>query len=273
MKTRVAVAGCTGKMGQMLIQTILEQSDMLLTGALESENHAAIGSSSLLGMGLPRDLKVSSDVEQVVMNADVLIDFTRPEGTRLHLIACQKTRTALVIGTTGLTEEDHRLLREGSVHIPVFWAPNMSVGVHVVLALLKSATQMLGEGFDVEIVEAHHRHKVDAPSGTALRMGEVIAQAKGLDLNKVGCYDRHGVIGPRTNQEIGFATIRGGDVIGDHTVNFLGIGERVEITHKASSRQTFAVGAIRASRFLAKQPPGLYGMSDVLRTEHKIDGA
>lgn len=273
MKIRIAVAGCTGKMGRMLIQTILEQSDMVLTGALESDQHPSIGLDPLQAIGLQSDLRITSDVEQVVSSSDVLIDFTRPEGTRLHLMACQKARTALVIGTTGLTEEDHQLLREMSAFIPVFWAPNMSVGVHVVLALLKSATQMLGEGFDVEIVEAHHRHKVDAPSGTALKMGEVIAAVKGLDLGSVGCYERHGIIGPRTNQEIGFATIRGGDVIGDHTVNFMGIGERVEITHKASSRQTFAMGAIRASRFVAKQPQGLYGMSDVLRTEHKIDGA
>ena len=271
MKSRIAVAGCTGKMGKMLIRTIVEQSDMVLSGVLESEKHLAIGVDPLQEMGLRSDLKITADVEQVVQNSDVLVDFTRPEATRLHLLACQKTGTALVIGTTGLTEADHQLLREVSALIPVFWAPNMSVGVHVVLELLKTATQLLGEGFDVEIVEAHHRHKVDSPSGTALKMGQVIAQAKGLDLHKVGRFDRHGITGPRTNHEIGFATIRGGDVIGDHTVNFLGMGERVEITHKASSRQTFAAGAIRASRFLVKQPPGLYGMLDLLGAEHKID--
>jgi 4-hydroxy-tetrahydrodipicolinate reductase len=194
----------------------------------------------------------------------VLIDFTRPEGTLAHLAVCRELGVKAVIGTTGFSPEEKAQIGEHARHIGIMMAPNMSVGVNVVLRLLDQAARALSEGYDIEIIEAHHRHKVDAPSGTALQMGEVVAQAIGRDLKSCAVYGREGVTGARDPSTIGFATVRGGDIIGDHTVLFAGIGERIEISHKSSSRATYAQGSLRAARFLAAHGAGLFDMNDVL---------
>jgi 4-hydroxy-tetrahydrodipicolinate reductase len=203
-------------------------------------------------------------VQQALTGADVLIDFTRPEGTLAHLEVCRRLGVKAVIGTTGLSVEEKARVSDAARDIAVMFAPNMSVGVTLLLKLLETAASVLNEGYDIEIIEAHHRHKVDAPSGTALRMGEVIAQTLGRNLAECAVYGREGVTGERQPSTIGFATVRGGDIVGDHTALFAGIGERIEITHKASSRATFAVGALRAARFLAAKDRGLFDMRDVL---------
>jgi 4-hydroxy-tetrahydrodipicolinate reductase len=207
---------------------------------------------------------ITADLQQGLASAQVLIDFTRPEGTLAHLAACRQRRVNAVIGTTGFSEAQKAEIAEHARHIAIMMAPNMSVGVNVVLKLLDTAARALAEGYDIEIIEAHHRHKVDAPSGTALAMGETVAAALGRDLKRCAVYGREGVTGERDPSTIGFATVRGGDIVGDHTVLFAGTGERIEISHKASSRATFAQGALRAARFLATQSHGLFDMNDVL---------
>jgi 4-hydroxy-tetrahydrodipicolinate reductase len=199
-----------------------------------------------------------------IKNAQVLIDFTRPEGTMAHLAVCQSLGVKMVIGTTGLSDEEKSQIAKAAQKVAVVMAPNMGVGVNVMLTLLAMAAKALNTGYDIEVIEAHHRHKIDAPSGTALKMGEVIADALGRDLKKDGVFDRHGVTGERDPSSIGFATIRGGDIIGDHTVLFAGTGERIEISHKASSRESYAQGSLRASRFLMQHTTGLFDMADVL---------
>jgi 4-hydroxy-tetrahydrodipicolinate reductase len=239
---RVAVAGSSGRMGQMLIEAVRAAADCALTGTLD----------------------LGTDIRAGLAQAQVLIDFTRPEGTLAHLAACRELGIKAVVGTTGFSDVQKAEIAEHARHIAIVMAPNMSVGVNVVLKLLDMAARALAEGYDIEIVEAHHRHKVDAPSGTALKMGEVLAAARGRNLRDCAVYGREGVTGERGPGTIGFATVRGGDIVGDHTVMFCGTGERIEITHRSASRVTYAQGSLRAARFLADKPHGLFGMEHVL---------
>lgn len=261
---RVAVAGASGRMGRMLIEAVVAADDLLLCGALDVEGSAGLGQDAALFLGHPSGVVITSDLRVGLAQAQVLIDFTRPSGTLAHLAVCRELGVKVVIGTTGFTDEQKIDIAEHSRHIAITMAPNMSVGVNVVLKLLDTAARLLSEGYDIEVIETHHRHKVDAPSGTALKMGEVVAAALGRDLKTCAVYGREGVTGERDPSTIGFATIRGGDVVGDHTVLFAGIGERIEITHKSSSRATYAQGSLRAARFMAERECGLFDMSDVL---------
>ena len=261
---RVAVAGASGRMGRMLIEAVVATDDLLLCGALDVEGSAGLGQDAALFLGHASGVVITSDLRVGLAQAQVLIDFTRPSGTLAHLAVCRELGVKVVIGTTGFTDEQKIDIAEHSRHIAITMAPNMSVGVNVVLKLLDTAARLLSEGYDIEVIETHHRHKVDAPSGTALKMGEVVAAALGRDLKTCAVYGREGVTGERDPSTIGFATIRGGDVVGDHTVLFAGIGERIEITHKSSSRATYAQGSLRAARFMAERECGLFDMSDVL---------
>lgn len=264
MTHRVCVAGASGRMGQMLIDAVRAADDCVLSGALDIAASPAIGQDAGAYAGQRLGVAITADVAAGLQGSQVLIDFTRPEGTLLHLRECVKQRVNLVIGTTGFTDAQKAEIAEASKHIGIVMAPNMSVGVNVTLKLLEMAARALSTGYDIEIIEAHHRHKVDAPSGTALKMGEVIADALGRDLKDCAVYAREGVTGERDPSTIGFATIRGGDIVGDHTVLFAGTGERIEITHKSSSRATYAQGSLRAVRFLAGRTAGLHDMFDVL---------
>jgi 4-hydroxy-tetrahydrodipicolinate reductase len=260
----IAVAGASGRMGRMLIEAVLAAPDCRLSGALDLAGTAAIGHDAAAFLGRPSAVPVSSDLRQGLSGARVLIDFTRPEGTLAHLAVCRELGVAAVIGTTGFTPPQKAEVAAIATKIPIVMAPNMSVGVNVVFRLLDVAARALAQGYDIEIVEAHHRHKVDAPSGTALRMGEVVAAALGRDLARCAVYAREGVTGERDPSTIGFAAVRGGDIVGDHTVLFAGTGERIEITHRAASRATYAQGSLRAARFLSDKRRGLYDMHDVL---------
>ncbi len=257
-KIRVAIAGSGGRMGKVLVECVAQADDLILHAALEH------GCSPVLGNVVAEGVKISADAESALKGADVLIDFTRPGGTLHHLAICRRLGVNMVIGTTGFNAQQKALLGAGAQDIGIMFAPNMSVGVNLVFKLLETASRVLDKDYDIEIVEAHHRHKVDAPSGTALGMGEVIARTLGRDLEKCAVYGREGITGERDPSAIGFATVRGGDIVGDHTVLFAGTGERIEITHKASSRATFALGALRAARFLRANKAGLYDMQDVL---------
>jgi 4-hydroxy-tetrahydrodipicolinate reductase len=257
-KIKIAIAGCGGRMGKVLLDCVAQADDLVLHAALEHEGNAMIGSDA--GGGV----RITSDIETALQGADALIDFTRPEGTMQHLEICRRLGVNLVVGTTGLNAQQKAELGAAAQDIGIVFAPNMSVGVNLVFKLLETASRVLAHGYDIEVIEAHHRHKVDAPSGTALGMGEVIARTLGRDLEQCAVYGREGVTGERDPSTIGFATVRGGDIVGDHTVLYAGIGERIEITHKASSRATFALGALRAARFLAENKAGLYDMQDVL---------
>ncbi|HEY0859091.1 MAG TPA: 4-hydroxy-tetrahydrodipicolinate reductase [Albitalea sp.] len=261
---RVAIAGASGRMGRMLIEAVTAADDMLLAGALDQAGSPGLGQDAAGFLGKASGVAITSDLRAGLAEADVLIDFTRPEGTLAHLAACRESGVKAVIGTTGFSDAQKAQVAEHARHIAIVMAPNMSVGVNVVLKLLDTAARALSQGFDIEVVEAHHRHKVDAPSGTALAMGEVVASALGRDLRQCAVYGREGVTGERDPSTIGFATIRGGDIVGDHTVLFAGTGERIEITHKSSSRATYAQGSLRAARFLAAKASGLYGMNHVL---------
>jgi 4-hydroxy-tetrahydrodipicolinate reductase len=263
-KIKIAIAGSSGRMGRMLLENLFQSGDMQLHAALEHDSSTLIGRDAGELLGAPCGVKISADVEAVLKGADVLIDFTRPEGTLHHLAICRKLGVNMVIGTTGFNAQQKAQLGSAAQQIGIVFAPNMSVGVNLVFKLLETASRALANGYDIEIIEAHHRHKVDAPSGTALGMGEVIAKTLGRDLEKCAVYGREGVTGERDPSTIGFATVRGGDIVGDHTVLFAGTGERIEITHKASSRATFALGALRAARFLKQHPAGMYDMQDVL---------
>lgn len=258
------MAGASGRMGRMLIEALVAADDLQLCGALDVEGSASLGQDAALFLGHTSGVAITSDLRLGLAQAQVLIDFTRPAGTLAHLDICRELGVKVVIGTTGFTDEQKIEIAEHSRHIAITMAPNMSVGVNVVLKLLDTAARLLSEGYDIEVIEAHHRHKVDAPSGTALKMGEVVAAALGRDLRECAVYGREGVTGERDPSTIGFATIRGGDVVGDHTVLFAGIGERIEITHKSSSRATYAQGSLRAARFMAERDCGLFDMSDVL---------
>ena len=260
----IAIAGATGRMGKMLIEAILNSPEAQLVGALEHASCPQLGEDAGAFLGKKTGVLISADVAQVLANAEFLIDFTRPEGTMAHLAVAEKTATKMIIGTTGLSAEQIDNLKTASKKLAIVFAPNMSVGVNATFKLLEIAAKMLNQGYDIEIIEAHHRHKVDAPSGTALKMGEVIAGALGEKLDDLAVYAREGHTGERKEGSIGFATIRGGDIVGDHTVLFAGDGERIEISHKSSSRQSYAQGALRAARFLQSQNSGLYDMQDVL---------
>lgn len=264
MAYQIAVAGASGRMGQMLIQAIDADPDCRLTGALDLADSAAMGQDAGAFLGRSTGVAITADLKQGLQNSRFLIDFTRPEGTLQHLKACRELGVAAVIGTTGFTDAQKADVTEMAKDMAIVMSPNMSVGVNVTLKLLEMAAKALATGYDIEIVEAHHRHKVDAPSGTALKMGEVIAGALGRNLKDCAVYAREGVTGERDPSSIGFATIRGGDIVGDHTVLFAGIGERIEISHKSSSRVTYAQGSLRAVRFLDGRQTGLFDMYDVL---------
>jgi 4-hydroxy-tetrahydrodipicolinate reductase len=267
----IAVAGCTGRMGQILIEAVLGADDCRLAGALDRAGSPLIGADATAYLGRSSGVLVQSDLRTGLaavadggQGGGTLIDFTRPEGTLDHLAVCRELGVKLVIGTTGFSAEQKAQIEAAAQDIAIVMAPNMSVGVNVVMRLLDMAARALAEGYDIEIIEAHHRHKVDAPSGTALKMGEVVANALGRDLKSCAVYGREGVTGERDPSTIGFATIRGGDIVGDHTVLFAGTGERIEITHKSASRSTYAQGSLRAARFLADKSRGLYDMNAVL---------
>ena len=261
---KIAVAGASGRMGRMLIEAISASADMKLTGALGEPNSATLGQDAAAFTGKLSGVMITADLAAGLRDADYLIDFTRPEGTLTHLAYCAEHGVKMVIGTTGFDEAGKAAIAQAAQQIAIVFAPNMSVGVNVTMKLLEMAAKSFSEGYDIEIIEAHHRHKVDAPSGTALKMGEVIAGAIGRDLNDVAVYAREGVTGERDPSTIGFSAIRGGDIVGDHTVLFAGIGERIEITHKSSSRVTYANGSLRAARFLQNEQRGLFDMNDVL---------
>ncbi|GAA6118833.1 4-hydroxy-tetrahydrodipicolinate reductase [Acidovorax sp. FG27] len=261
---RVAIAGASGRMGRMLIEALRATDDCVLAGALDVAASPAIGSDATAFLGQASGVAITDDLREGLKSADVLIDFTRPEGTLAHLALCAELGVKIVIGTTGFTEAQKQEIAAFAQKTAVVFAPNMSVGVNVTFKLLEMAAKVLATGYDIEIIEAHHRHKVDAPSGTALKMGEVVAAALGRDLKDCAVYAREGVTGERDPSTIGFSAIRGGDIVGDHTVLFAGTGERIEITHKSSSRAGYAQGSLRAVRFLRSQRTGLFDMLDVL---------
>ncbi|MCK9283427.1 MAG: 4-hydroxy-tetrahydrodipicolinate reductase [Rhodocyclaceae bacterium] len=263
-KIRYAIAGSSGRMGRTLIEAVLSSPDGVLSAALDRPDCGFIGRDAGELVGAPCGVKVGSDLDAALAAADVLVDFTRPEGTLEHLNGCRRHKVHAVIGTTGFSAEQKLAIRDMAEEIPIVFAPNMAVGVNAVFKLLDVAARILNQGYDIEVIEAHHHHKVDAPSGTALRMGEVVAEALGIDLAQNAVYGREGHTGERPPAQIGFSTIRGGDIVGDHTVLFAGVGERIEITHKSASRMSYALGSLRAARFLRGKAQGLYDMQDVL---------
>ena len=249
---RVAIAGASGRMGRAPLRAARATEGVSLGAALD------------VAPGAWGDVAIGTDVAAALASADVLIDFTRPEGTLAHVRACRAAKRALVIGTTGFDPGQLKEIRAAARDVPIVMAPNMSIGVNVALKLVAMASRALGPDYDVDVFEMHHKLKVDAPSGTALKLGEVAAKARGTTLEKDGVFTRHGVTGERKAGTIGFATARGGDVVGDHTVFFASAGERIEITHRATSRSNFAQGAMRAAQFVQGRRPGLYDMEDVL---------
>ena len=261
---KIAIAGASGRMGHMLIDAVSQADDTQLSGALDVASSPAIGQDASAWSGKLSGIAITGDLATGLSGAEYLIDFTRPEGTLKHLAYCAEHGIKMIIGTTGFDDAGKAAIAAAAQKTAIVFAPNMSVGVTVTMKLLEMAAKSFSHGYDIEIIEAHHRHKIDAPSGTALKMGEVIADAIGRDLNEVAVYAREGITGERDPSSIGFATIRGGDIVGDHTVMFAGIGERVEITHKSSSRVTYANGSLRAARFLSDKKTGLYDMNDVL---------
>jgi 4-hydroxy-tetrahydrodipicolinate reductase len=263
-RTRIAVAGATGRMGHALIDAAHASETCRLVAALDRSDSPALGQDAGAAIGWTSGVAVTADLSTGLAEAQCLIDFTRPEATLTHLGFCQKRGIAMVIGTTGFSDTQKAALQAAARDIPIVLAPNMSVGVNVTFKLIEMAAKALATGYDIEIIEAHHRHKVDAPSGTALKMGEVVAAALGRNLKDCAVYARQGVTGERDPSTIGFSSIRGGDIVGDHTVLFAGTGERIEITHKSGSRAGYAQGALRAATFLAQKPHGFYDMFDVL---------
>ncbi|MSQ50261.1 MAG: 4-hydroxy-tetrahydrodipicolinate reductase [Betaproteobacteria bacterium] len=261
---KIVVAGGAGRMGRTLIEAITRSSDTTLAGALEVSGNTLVGAMAGTQDGLSSGIRITADFAGTIPMGDCLIDFTRPEGTLAHLGVCVTKGVRAVIGTTGFSAEQRKTIETAARQIPIVFAPNMAVGVNAALKLAAVAAKILGDDFDVEIIEAHHRHKVDAPSGTALRLGEMVAQALGRDLGAVARHGRLGVTGERDTSTIGFHAIRGGDIVGEHTVIFAGEGERVEVTVRSQSRMTYALGALRACRFLMGMGPGLYDMQDVL---------
>ena len=262
---RVAIAGAAGRMGRILMEACAQTEEVRCTVASEHTNSPFIGTDAgeLAGIGRS-NVAITADLASLIERFDVLIDFTRPAATLAHLRLCQTAGKAMVIGTTGFSAEQQAEIARAAERVPLVFAPNMSVGVNLCFKLLELAARVLGDGVDVEIIEAHHRHKVDAPSGTALAMGQTVARALGRNLEQCAVYGRQGVTGERDRSTIGFATVRAGDIVGEHTVLFADVGERIEITHRASSRMTFAKGAVRAAAWLAGREPGLFDMRDVL---------
>jgi len=263
---RMAIAGAGGRMGRMLIESVLQAEDLTLAVALDRPGSPLLGQDAAAFLGRSTGVTVTDDLSALA-GADCLVDFTRPEGTLAHLEACARHGTRMVIGTTGFDEAGRQAIRDAAERIAIVFAPNMSVGVNATLRLLDVAARILDSGYDVEVFEAHHRNKVDAPSGTALKMGETVAAAWGKPLESVATWARHGETGPRKPGTIGFSVARGGDIVGDHTVYFCGTGERIEITHRAGSRATYAEGSLRAARFLRGKDRGLFDMQAVLGLE------
>jgi 4-hydroxy-tetrahydrodipicolinate reductase len=265
VNTNIAIAGAAGRMGRNLIEACVQTTNTHLTVALEHPKSTLIGSDAgeLAGVG-SLDISVVNDLNAVINHFDVLIDFTTPEATLSHLATCRAAQKRMVIGTTGFSAEQRETIEPAAQEIAIVFAPNMSVGVNLSFKLLEIAAKVLGDDVDIEVIEAHHRHKADAPSGTALRMGEIVAETLGRDLSECAVYGRQGKTGERDRRTIGFETIRAGDIVGEHTVMFADIGERVEITHKASSRMTFANGAMRAAQWIMQKEKGLFDMQDVL---------
>ena len=260
----IVIAGSAGRMGRTLIEAVCASQDLKLSAALEVAGSTQLGKDAGESLGIASGIAISADYAAGIAASECLIDFTRPEGSLLHLAACLKSGTKMVIGTTGFSAEDKQRILDASKRIAIVFAPNMAVGVNATFKLAEVAAKILGDAYDVEIVEAHHRHKVDAPSGTALKLGEVVAQALGRDLKSCAVFGREGDTGERDAKAIGFHAIRGGDIVGEHTVIFAGSGERVEVTVRSQSRMTYAVGALRAARFLKGKAAGLYDMQDVL---------
>jgi 4-hydroxy-tetrahydrodipicolinate reductase len=261
---RIAIAGAAGRMGRALIEGILRSKDLELAAALEMAGHPQLGKDAGEGLGAPCGVKIGTEVAAAVSAADCIIDFTRPEATAANVAACVAAGKCAVIGTTGFTPEQKAGIVAAAKRIPIVMAPNFAVGVNVTFKLAAVAAEILGDAYDVEIVEAHHRHKVDAPSGTALRLGEAVANVLGRDLKSCAVYGREGITGERDAKAIAFHAIRGGDIVGEHTVIFAGEGERVEVAVKSQSRMTYAAGALRAARWLEGRGAGLYDMFDVL---------
>jgi 4-hydroxy-tetrahydrodipicolinate reductase len=261
---RIAIAGAAGRMGKMLIEAVHQAEDAQLVAALELAGHPLLGRDAGESQGLRTGVTLNDHLDEVLEHASIMIDFTLPQACMKHLQACERRGVNMVIGTTGLSAEDKQNIAIASKNIAIVFAPNMSVGVNVTLKLLEIAAPLLQHDYDIEVIEAHHRHKVDAPSGTALAMGEVIAKALGQDLKADAVFAREGHTGARRPGSLGFSTIRGGDIVGDHTVMFAGTGERVEITHRSTSRANYALGSLRACRFLQDKTQGLYDMQAVL---------
>jgi 4-hydroxy-tetrahydrodipicolinate reductase len=261
----VIVAGAAGRMGSRLIALVKESTALVLAGAIEGQGHPALGKDAGETAGCGKvGFPITNDLSPLLDRGEVVIDFSAPEATLDHLRIVAQHRRAMVIGTTGLAGPELEELKSLARQVPCVFSPNMSVGVNVIYKVISEMAKTLGDEYDIEVIEAHHRLKKDAPSGTALKIAEVLAKAVSRDLNQVGVYARKGLIGERTQQEIGIQTIRAGDIVGDHTILFGGMGERIEVTHRASSRDTFARGALRAAQWVVKQQPGLYDMMDVL---------
>ncbi len=261
---RIAVAGAAGRMGRALVEAVLKSEDLSLAAALEAPGHPQLGRDAGEPVGIRCGIPIAADVAAAVAAADCVVDFTQPAGTLEHLEACAARGRSAVVGTTGFAADQKGRIATASRAIPVAMAPNFAVGVNVALKLAADAARILGDAYDVEIVEAHHRHKVDAPSGTALRLGEAVAAALGRDLGACAMYGRAGITGERDRKTIAFHAIRGGDIVGEHTVLFAGEGERLELVVRSGHRMTYALGALRAARWLRGKPPGLYDMLDVL---------
>jgi 4-hydroxy-tetrahydrodipicolinate reductase len=261
---KIAIAGATGRMGRMLVETVLAHASAELVGVLVRPGNAWVGQDAGAFIGRDTGIRITDDADLALADAHYLIDFTRPESTLAYLPAARRHGVKLIVGTTGFSDAQKAELARASEINAMVVAPNMSVGDNVTFKLLEMAARLLATGYDIEVIEAHHRHKVDAPSGTALKIGEVLATALGRDLTQCAIYGREGITGERDPSTIGFSTIRGGDIVGDHTVLFAGIGERIEISHKSSSRVSYAQGALRAAAFLADKNSGLYDMQDVL---------
>lgn len=261
---RIVIAGASGRMGQTLIEAVLDADDATLVAALAPPGDRALGRDAGALFGRETAVPISADIDAALAGADVLIDFTRPGGTLEHVRRACAHGVKMVIGTTGFSADEKGVIERAGEQIGIVFAPNMSVGVNVTFKLLEVAARLLSKGYDIEISEAHHRHKVDAPSGTAIKMGEIVANALGRDLREVAVFGREGVTGERDPSTIGFSVVRGGDIVGDHTVLFAGVGERVEITHKSASRRSYAQGSLIAARFLLDKPAGLFDMQDVL---------
>ncbi len=261
---KIVVVGASGKMGQTLIKQILADSDLLLIGAVDLPSCGILGMDAGSLIGIKTGVMIDVDFDSVIKKGDFVIDFTRPEASIAYLQTCIKNNVKYIIGTTGFSDDEKEKISQAAKDISICFAPNMSVGVNLLVSLVEDATKVLHEDFDMEIIESHHSEKIDAPSGTAIRLGEAIAKTANLNLKQNGVYHREGNTGRRKKNEIGFSTIRGGDIVGDHTVLFAGDGERIELTHKAGSRSTFAIGAIKAVKFLSNQDTGLFDMMDVL---------